>query len=612
MAPTVLELESTTPPDRSPTHLALRRLALIASWWCAFAIVQQLLFLITWTQPSFPMRMALQPARVALVWTLITPALWGWLRLLDAAQERARGPRARAIIAVTGHLAGIVMAGMAETTSRRIVAYATGGWPVMSFWMATLYFIDFTALAYLALVITRRVMQVQDLLTRESRRELLLRAQVAQARRTFLEAQMRPHFLFNSLGTISELCFEAPAAAARMLRQLASLLRFALVGFGGAVRLDEELEALEAYLDIQRVRFSDWLVIEQRIAPDARSVLVPRLTLQPLVENAIRHGLAGRTELGHILITAEVVGDDLHVTVRDNGTGLRARDQMRGYGIGLTNMRGRLATLYGDRYRFTLSEAHGGGAIAELVLPVDCPVAEQAPVEGELAAAERLPFSRIVGWVRRHPILATSTAWFAWGSLWLQQMIALMLLDHEEIGSIPRLVWGYFLAVLIWALLTPVIVRIARWVPFQGRGRWLALLHVPLACACSLGQNLLWHFLLKGKFVPLSEGSITGVLCGIMAYICIIGITQYQQLLDWLREREVAAARLQADVEESRLRAATLQAQPERVLRVLEQLADEVVVDSERTERALSRLADSLRQSLEESLVPETALAGSS
>ena len=127
-----------------------------------------------------------------------------------------------------------------------------------------LYFFDLTVAAYVAVVVLKRVADAHDAVVRQERRQLTLRAELASAQLSYLETQLQPHFLFNSLGAVLELAHEAPVTAARMLRQLAALLRFAVHGRGQTVTLAQELGALEPYLEIQRLRFADWLTSRDR------------------------------------------------------------------------------------------------------------------------------------------------------------------------------------------------------------------------------------------------------------------------------------------------------------------------------------------------------------
>lgn len=196
-----------------------------------------------------------------------------------------------------------------------------------------------------------------------------LSAQLADARLGALRAQLNPHFLFNSLNAITVLVRDHDTGtAARALEQLADILRQVLQTDRAAeVTLADEIGFLERYLAIERIRFSDRLRTRFVIDPALRQARVPSLVLQPLVENALRHGLARRTEGGEIAVTAERQGNDLVLTVRNDGPPLDAA-AASGAGLGIPNTRERLATMYGDRGRLTLNNVPGG-VQAEVRLP---------------------------------------------------------------------------------------------------------------------------------------------------------------------------------------------------------------------------------------------------
>jgi hypothetical protein len=187
-----------------------------------------------------------------------------------------------------------------------------------------------------------------------------------QARLEVLRGQLQPHFLFNALNTISSLMYKDVPAADRVLNRLADFLRLALeTAKAQEVRLDTELEYTDRYLDIERVRFMDRLTVERQIDPDVRGALVPTLILQPLVENALRHGVGTRAGGGTMWIRANRRGEALAVEVEDEGW---PPQEIR-EGVGLSNARARLATLYGDRQRLWIDRGASGGFRVSLELP---------------------------------------------------------------------------------------------------------------------------------------------------------------------------------------------------------------------------------------------------
>jgi LytS/YehU family sensor histidine kinase len=196
-----------------------------------------------------------------------------------------------------------------------------------------------------------------------------LEMQLVQARLDALVGQLQPHFLFNTLHTISAFVLEDPKQANRMITRLSELLRQSFNRERGPlVTLEEEFELLDHYVAIQEARFGDRLRVTFRVDPRAASAVVPTLLLQPLVENAIRHGVVPNGAVAEIEIAAIREGDRLHLEVRDNGPGLNGRS--RGAGLGLANTRARLLELYGPGHRFELTNAPApGGAVATIDIP---------------------------------------------------------------------------------------------------------------------------------------------------------------------------------------------------------------------------------------------------
>jgi len=199
-----------------------------------------------------------------------------------------------------------------------------------------------------------------------------LEMQLVQARLDALVGQLQPHFLFNTLHTISAFVLEDPKQANRMITRLSELLRQSFNRERGPlVTLEQELELLDHYVAIQEARFGDRLRVTFRVDPRAASAVVPTFMLQPLVENAIRHGVAPNGRVAEIEIAATREGDRLHLAVRDNGPGVNAEPKRgNGGGLGIANTRARLFELYGPSHRFELTNAPPpGGAVATIEIP---------------------------------------------------------------------------------------------------------------------------------------------------------------------------------------------------------------------------------------------------
>ena len=198
-----------------------------------------------------------------------------------------------------------------------------------------------------------------------------LGASLTDARLRALQAQLNPHFLFNALNAISAFTERAPQTARRMMAELGDLLRASLDHADRQeVPLGEELGFLEHYLAIERLRFEDRLTVTVEAGPDVRRALVPSFLLQPLVENAIRHGTGARVQRGHIRVEARREGDRLALRVEDDGAGLPDAWRLEDHGgVGLLNTARRLEELYGTEQRFAVEGAPGAGVQVRISLP---------------------------------------------------------------------------------------------------------------------------------------------------------------------------------------------------------------------------------------------------
>lgn len=196
-----------------------------------------------------------------------------------------------------------------------------------------------------------------------------LEKHLAQAKLQALQMQLKPHFLFNTLHSISSLMHKDIEAADRMITRLSDLLRAALDSAETQeVSLRQELDLLQLYLGIEQIRFGERLTVEMDIAPEALEAQVPNLILQPLVENAIRHGIEPRARPGRIELHARRQAEDLTLQVCDNGNGIKTSKPAR-QGVGLSNTRARLRELYGEAHRFEMAGRPEGGLRVELTIP---------------------------------------------------------------------------------------------------------------------------------------------------------------------------------------------------------------------------------------------------
>lgn len=226
-------------------------------------------------------------------------------------------------------------------------------------------------------------------LQERERREAELEARLTTARLQALRMQIHPHFLFNTLNSIAALVYVNPRAADEMLGDLGGLLRRSLDSMEEhEVPLARELEFIDAYVGIEQKRFGDRLRVERSVSAELLNALVPALLLQPLVENAIRHGIEPRRDPGVIWIEVRQVDSHLHLRVRDDGRGLSRADSAEALrpGIGLANTQARLRGLYGDDQSFSLGKALPQGCQVDIRIPLRRP-AQAAPTASSAPSA---------------------------------------------------------------------------------------------------------------------------------------------------------------------------------------------------------------------------------
>jgi signal transduction histidine kinase len=196
-----------------------------------------------------------------------------------------------------------------------------------------------------------------------------LERRLAEAKLMALQMQLNPHFLFNTLHTISALMHKDVEAADRMVARLSELLRLALENTdANEVPLQQELDFLQRYLEIEQTRFGDRLAVKLDVAPETLAAPVPNLLLQPLVENAIRHGIEPHRRPGLIEVSARRDGDWLRLQVRDNGSGPPSGKALQ-EGVGLANTRARLQHLYGAAHRLDWAPEAKGGFVVRVAVP---------------------------------------------------------------------------------------------------------------------------------------------------------------------------------------------------------------------------------------------------
>lgn len=238
--------------------------------------------------------------------------------------------------------------------------------------------VDDVITTYLPIVLIAHLVLYYQRFRERELRSSQLQAQLEKARLQSLKSQLQPHFLFNTLNSISALMLTNVEAADRMITRLGDLLRISLETAGTQMTtLSRELEFVSCYIEIEKVRFEERLKVSIDVAPETLDASVPHLLLQPLVDNAIKHGISRMVSGGEIRISASQDDADLHLEVRDNGPGAREASIFRSGGMGLKITRERLETIYGQDQSLEMLSLPEGGVAARVSLPL-----RPAPAQG--------------------------------------------------------------------------------------------------------------------------------------------------------------------------------------------------------------------------------------
>ena len=651
---------------------ALRGALAIGGAWTLYGLVHAGFWLTTVPPDSGP-----GATRLA-EWSWVVPSsfilAWAWAILtpvIFAITRRFAPKRVGWFWSLLVHGVAFVLVASAMIGLRSALITNLGGRNTQQFLQLALFWMDVNLFTYLTVVLTGWAIQSHRRYIDRAVRAHVLETQLARAQLQYLELQLQPHFLFNSLNTIQELAHEAPAAAERVLRRLHALLSMSLERSGrDEVSLNDELSALGAYLDIQQTRF-EWLTVTVRSDDEAGAGLVPHLILQPLVENAIRHGLAVRRGPGHIDVTAAREGDRLLLNVRDNGVGLPTADQNRRPGIGLRNAVERLRQLYGTNHRFEMRDAQGGGVEVEIDIPFraaprvaqkpswtelgrsretipevtvdevaawqtgefvaplpppnDSALRRPSPVSPAPAVEDRLsvlaPSAPLVTTEehavdRRSPLFTVSTVtalvalWLFAAAFWTAQMSAYsnLLVGEADVWALARI---NVAGAIYWMAVSMVVLYLARRFRLY-RGRLLP--HLAIHVAAAVTASLVFLFAIDIPWLhtarlPFRHPLHLNPLTGnFFVYFGLLAWSHSRDFVAWYRQQELTAAQLTSEIARSRFQALCVQVRPQFLLGTLDLLARLVHVDVPRAERLIARLADVLRLTLEMAREPVTTL----
>jgi two-component system LytT family sensor kinase len=372
------ETAATTSPtagEPHPLRLSRRELVLIVAFWTFMAALsvanrfldpRQLGFQVT--NPSAPILLAFTSSYL---WALLTPfVFWLSARVLGNQRRRVIGV---IVLVVVGFAIAIALGMIGEAIRSAVMPFPARrgrGGPPGYIWLRPWFLNDF--IIYIG-VLAAGLARAYSLRYRRQREESLriaaqLRAQLAEARLDALRMQLDPHFLFNTLHAISSLVERDPRGVRRMISRLSELLRHTIEGPSEQeITLREELDLLRRYLEIMEIRFQGRLEITTDVQERALDAMVPNLILQPVVENAIKHGVSKIEGTGRIALRGRIEGAQLVLSVENNAPLIETNG---GTGVGVRNTRARLSHLYGEEQRFALRAGDGAAStVAEIRLP---------------------------------------------------------------------------------------------------------------------------------------------------------------------------------------------------------------------------------------------------
>ncbi len=351
----------------------IRAVLIVAAWTMLATFLTSQMYL-AYSRREIPIRwerIFLVELIYAYIWAALTPLILWLARRFPI--ERWRWVRSMLVHLCASLFIGFATRVLHDLMLFQVVADAEWKFSLSRLLMNVYFMTDYGVMLYWLILLISYSFNYQRRYREGEVRATRLEAQLAQAQLQALKMQLHPHFLFNTLHSISALVHKNADAADKMIARLGDFLRLTLENSGAQeVSLQEELEFLKCYLEIERIRFQDRLTVQMDIEPQTLDARLPNLILQPIVENAIRHGISQRTSAGRIEIEARRLNGFLHVQVTDNGPGLDSDSNSGSIvkaGVGLANTQARLKQLYGDEHRLDLANAASGGLTVILEIP---------------------------------------------------------------------------------------------------------------------------------------------------------------------------------------------------------------------------------------------------
>jgi sensor histidine kinase YesM len=349
------------------------RAALILTCWTLFGLFLTSQTWLMFSRRNVPVRLGrvmLSEMAFAYVWAALTPLVLHLARRFP--MERQQWRRSLLVHFAASALLGLVTRMVRDVAFLFFALESSSEFSLAKLLLSVYYFFDYGAMMYWLILLIVYAVNYYRRSRENELRATRLEAQLAQAQLQALKMQLQPHFLFNTLHSISALVHKDPLSADKMLARLGDFLRLTLDSAGSQeVSLQQELEFLRCYLEIERIRFQDRLTVEMSVEPEALDARLPNLILQPIVENAIKHGIAPQTRCGQLEIGARRISGTLQVQVVDNGRGLPSTGNgaIVKEGVGLANTQSRLKQLYGTNFRLDLANNIAGGVKVTLEIP---------------------------------------------------------------------------------------------------------------------------------------------------------------------------------------------------------------------------------------------------
>jgi uncharacterized protein (DUF305 family) len=443
-------------------------------------------------------------------------------------------------------------------------------------------------------------------MARHNRRHLALEARLLEVRHDLLTLQLQPHFLFNALNSAAELVREAPAEAARVLRNLRTLfLATTQRSSQAAVSLAEELDVVDAFIGVARARHADTLTFTRDVDPAALPASIPPLSLQPLVENAVQFALQSRAGAREVSLRARLDRGRLYVRITNSRSQLDRPTP--GLGIGLRNTRERLAHLFGSDHALTLTMA-ADRTIAELDVPyvpaAPPPDAPEHRFSDEFAAvvdpiAEASPIPWLRRWSDRvHPAVGIVGFWTLAWVFWAVQILSYRLARG---GSMPGSIsWALpdLVSAVSWMAITPLALMLGRRVPVRGERPLPAIAVHILGAVGATAVNIGAIAVVFGLDMIPMNNLLNQIVVNCAIYTLLIVWTHAEPIARWFDERHTTTRRLEAELARARWEATEMRLSPEVIASELERLATLAEVDAAETEDEVLDMADALRRRL--------------